>query len=479
MIASLPTAVAVIFNQLLAVADAIQMVVAQSDSVLARVLFMKDYNTRVVIFGVATLGAASGLIGSFTLLRKRALMGDALSHASWPGITGAFVLAGILGIDGKSMPWLLAGATISGLLGVAAILLIRNQTRLKEDAALGIVLSVFFGAGVAMMGVIQQMDAGHAAGLEGFIFGKTASMRAADAKLIAIASLLVVIGCMALFKELQLLCFDEGFAGARGFPVILLDVGLMSMVVMVTIVGLQAVGLVLMIALMVIPAAAARFWTESMGRMLLLASVSGMFCSVAGGLASALLPRLPSGPMIVLACSGFFFVSMLLGTQRGVLIRLARRVRLNRRVDRQHLLRAMFERIEQVADAEDARKLRKTPVSLESLMSLRSWSMRRLNSAIDRAIEDDLVRRKGDDCRLTPSGFAEAVRLTRQHRLWEMYLIAYAEVATANVDRDADDIEHVLAPEVIDELEELLDAQSITISLPASPHDHYGEEASR
>ncbi|MCO8124591.1 metal ABC transporter permease [Stieleria sp. TO1_6] len=438
----------------------------------SRVLLMQDYNTRVVIFGVAVLGGASGLVGSFTLLRKRALMGDALSHASLPGIALAFIVASTLGANGKSLPLLLFGATVSGLLGVATILVIRNQTRLKEDAALGIVLSVFFGAGVALMGVVQQMQTGHAAGLEGFIYGKTASMRAADAQLIAVVSLLVIAGCLLLFKELKLLCFDEGFAGAKGFPVVALDVGLMSMVVLVTIVGLQAVGLVLMIALLVIPAAAARFWTDTMWRMMLWAALLGTLGSIVGGLVSALFPGLPSGAMIVLVCSVFFFVSMMLGTRSGVLVRYRRRLRLNRRIDRQHLLRAIYERIEnRTKHGASIHESRRKPVSTASLMSMRSWSRRRLMAAIDRAAEDELVRKKSDGFKLTSAGFTEAARLTRQHRLWELYLIAYAEVATSNVDRDADDIEHVLAPEVIDQLEDLLDEQEMTIPVPMSPHD--------
>ncbi|MEL6105165.1 MAG: iron chelate uptake ABC transporter family permease subunit [Planctomycetota bacterium] len=448
-----------------------------------RVVLLRDYNTRVVIFGVGVLGAASGLVGSFMLLRKRALMGDALSHASLPGIGLAFLVGNALGYDSRSEIILLLGATISGVLGVTVILVIRHQTRLKEDAAMGIVLSVFFGVGVALLTIIAQL-AGNTAGLEGFIYGKTASMRAADAQLIATASTICLVGCVLLHKELKLLCFDEGFAGSRGFPVVWLDIALMFMVVLVTIVGLEAVGLVLMIALLVIPAAAARFWTESLLRMMLCSALLGCVGSVAGGLASALLPNLPSGATIVLVCSLFFFFSMLFGVRRGVLVRVLRRLRLNRRVDRQHLLRAMYEQIEDCSEAalanRGARPMtdsgislgldRKLPIATSSLLTMRSWSRSRLRRAIDRAEDDELLRRREDDCVLTQKGFAEAARLTRQHRLWEMYLIAYAEVATANVDRDADDIEHVLAPEIIDQLEELLDQQGMMIPVPASPH---------
>ena len=152
-----------------------------------RLLLLEDYNTRVVLLGTTLLGLAAGAVGNFTLLRKRALMGDALSHAMLPGVGLAFVLVTLGGGDGKSLPLLLAGAALTGVLGLAAILFIRNATRLKEDAALGIVLSVFFGAGIAVLGVAHQMKTGHAAGLESFIYGKAASMGALDAELISIA----------------------------------------------------------------------------------------------------------------------------------------------------------------------------------------------------------------------------------------------------------------------------------------------------
>ncbi|TWT54081.1 Manganese transport system membrane protein MntB [Rubripirellula amarantea] len=447
-----------------------------------RVISLQDYNTRIVVLGVAVLGASAGLVGSFTLLRKRALMGDALSHASLPGIGLAFMIATWFGRDGKSIGYLLAGATISGLLGVATILWIRNRTRLKEDAALGIVLSVFFGAGVAILSLIQQMEVGHAAGLEGFIYGKTASMRSSDVALISVASLIAISVCLLNFKELKLLCFDEGFAGSRGYPVVLLDVLLMSMVVLVTIVGLQAVGLILVIALMVIPAAAARFWTDSLWRMTAYSAVLGMVGCVSGAIISAVFPNLPSGAMIVLVCAVFFFLSMMFGTSRGVLIRTIRRRRLNRRIERQHLLRAMYERL---APSERNDSIAaKTPVAFDSLLDLRSWSRQRLHKIIRRAEDDELVRMRFPTSKsvqaeilLTRAGYIEGARLTRQHRLWELYLIAYAEVAPGLVDRDADDIEHVLAPEIVDKLEDLLEEEQMRIPVPDCPHEMSSSEA--
>ena len=186
-------------------------------SPLLRLLQLQDYNTRVVILGTMLLGMGAGLVGCFTLLRRRALIGDALSHATLPGVGLAFILAPLAGFDGKSLPVLLTGAAISGGLGVAAILAIRALPKLKEDAALGIVLSVFFGAGIAVLTIAQQMESGHMAGLESFIYGSTASMTADDARLIASAGLISTVTLLLFFRQLKLLCFDEAFTASRGY----------------------------------------------------------------------------------------------------------------------------------------------------------------------------------------------------------------------------------------------------------------------
>lgn len=431
---------------------------------LWRVLSLQDHNTRVVIFGTAILGFAAGLVGCLTLLRRRALVGDALAHAALPGIAGAFLIATAMGGEGKSLPILLAGATVSGLFGIVSILLIRKMTRIKEDAALGIILSVYFGLGVALLGIVTQMNRGNAAGLESFIYGKTATMTAGDAKLIAIASATCVLICIALLKEFKLLCFDEAFAGARGYPVVLLDAVLMSVVVVVTIVGLQAVGLVLVIALLVIPAASARFWTDRLVVMMVIASVLGMTGSFVGAAVSAMLPRLPSGAMIVLAAGFGFLVSFLIGTRRGVLVRLWRRRKLNESIDHQHLLRELYEMFELDPS--------RVSVPYDELLERRSWSRKRLRRMLEQASREGWITENVSkmEFALTDRGETEAKRLTRRHRLWELYLIRYADIAPQRVDRDADAIEHVLEPEIVAELETLLDNELGKTRMPDDPH---------
>lgn len=431
-----------------------------------RVLLLQDYNTRIVMLGTMLLGLAAGTVGSFTLLRRRALMGDALSHATLPGVGIAFLIAPWLGLDGKSLPVLLTGAAVSGIIGVVAIVYVRNMTRLKEDAALGIVLSVFFGAGISVLTVIQQLPTGHAAGLESFIYGKTASMTAPDAALIGWSGLISVIVIGLFFKELTLLCFDEGFAGSRGYPVVRLDLILMALVVVMTIIGLQAVGLVLMIALLVIPAAAARFWTQNLTQMTLISSLIGGVGGLAGSAMSAVFPNLPSGAMIVLVCSGIFFVSMLLGTSRGVLVRALRRQQLNRSVDHQHLLRGLFELLESQPHSSA-----RPGVPFTELLTLRSWTPFRLTREIERCRRSGLLTRDADaSLLLTPAGLREASRLVHEHRLWELYLITHAEVAPGRVDQSADAIEHVLEPELIAQLEHLLRQNLSVRGVAPSPH---------
>lgn len=434
-----------------------------------RVLTLQDYNTRVVVLGVAGLGLAAGAVGSFLLLRKRALLGDALSHATLPGIGIAFIAAVALGGTGKALPVLLLGATLSGVAGIACILLIVHLTRIREDAALGIVLSVFFGLGAAVLSLIQTMQTGSAAGLQAFIYGKTASMLYSDALLLAAAALGVALVCAVLFKELSLLCFDAGFARAQGWPIVGLDVVLMALVVIVTVIGLQAVGLVLMIALLVIPPAAARFWTHHLPTMVLVAAGIGAASGLCGAALSALLPRLPAGAVIVLCAGVAFSVSVLLGPAGGALTRGVERLRLRRKIERQHLLRTLYELGE--ATHPDAGPPA-PPISLARLVALRGWSPRQLQRIVSRAAHAGLLRvdAASQGVLLTPFGQGEAHRTARNHRLWELFLISHADIAPSHVDRDADEVEHVLDPPLIAALEAQLALDRPELAMPASPH---------
>lgn len=436
-----------------------------------RILSWQDYNTRIVVLGTVVLGMAAGLIGSFALLRKRALMGDALAHATLPGICSAFMLGAAFGGSGKNLLFLLLGAAASGILGILAILYIKAVTRLKEDAAMGIVLSVFFGGGVSMLGLIQQMGTGHAAGLETFIYGQTASMVAEDAWLIAITACFSLLSTSLLFKELKLLCFDASYAQSRGFPTLLLDILLMTQVVLVTIVGLQAVGLVLMIALLVIPPATARFWTDDLRRLAIVSSLLGGLSCWLGASMSGVFHGLPSGALIVLSASAIFILSLLFGSQRGLLMRTWRRWHFQTLIDANHVLRGMYELAESLQPL--GRDLSPSlSIPLPDLLALRSWSPSRLQRIVRRLAHDGLLYHSATNTlRFTEAGWLQAKKFVRDHRLWEIYLITHADVAPGRVDQGADAIEHVLDPAMISALERLLSQQpSLAGDVPPDPH---------
>lgn len=424
---------------------------------IGRALVLKDHTTQVVVLGTTLLGTAAGVIGTFAYLRKRAMLGDALSHATLPGIAIAFMILGE-----KQLGWLTVGAAVTGVLGVLAVLGLRSVPRVKEDAAIGIVLSVFFGIGMVVVSLIQQMGTGEEAGLGGFIYGKAAAMLTSDAKLIGVTAALVLACCIMLFKEFRLVCFDQSYASAQGWPVSLIDLFMMALVVLTTVVGLQAVGLILVVALLIVPAAAARFWTDRLSWMTILAGLIGAISGWLGSTLSAVFPRMPTGAVIVLCAGVLFLISMIASPHRGVLAGLVRRMRLTRRVADQHLLRAF-------AEIEESRG-EPTAVDESELWKMRSWSAAGFSRVLSRARRSGWIEGNSRCWMLTSDGRASAKRVLMNHRLWELYLIQYADIAPSHVDRDADEIEHVLSEDIVRELRRLL-AEDRTV--PPSPH-HLG-----
>ncbi len=429
------------------------------------VFTLQDYNTRMVVLSTIVLGIAAGMAGVFLLLRKRALMGDVLAHAGLPGVALAFAFMVVWGQTGRALPGLLLGAIVTGWLGTALVLVIRSYTRIKDDAAMGLVLSVFFGLGIALLGMVQSLPQASAAGLEGFIYGKTASMVQSDFIAITVVAALAWLIIWAFRKEFTLLCFDEHFTRSLGWSVGGLDVGLLAVVTIIAVVGMQAVGLILIIALLIIPAAAARFWTNDLRAMLWCAAAIGGLSGWGGAVASALLPRLPAGAVIVLVAATLFLFSLCAGTAHGVVRRAWLQYRFRRKIDRQHLLRALYEILETHDTTPEGP--RNVPVAFPALLSHRSWSVRRVRRMIRQALREDHLTREGtDQVQLTEAGYGEAARITRNHRLWEIFLIRHADLASSHVDRDADAVEHVLSVEMVRELE----AQLGRWPTPRSPH---------
>ncbi|MEL6233928.1 MAG: iron chelate uptake ABC transporter family permease subunit [Pseudomonadota bacterium] len=310
-------------------------------ALLDALLLAAGYNAALVAIGSGLLGAAAGAGGTFLFLRKRALVSDAVAHATLPGICLAFILMAALGGDGRSLPGLLVGASLTAGLGLLAVDWIARSTRLAEDAAIGAVLSVFFGLGVLLLTVIQTMTTGRQAGLEGFLLGATAGMLLQDAVVIAAGGLAALAAILILRRPMTLVAFDAEYAAAMGISVRRTDLAIMGVVMVITVIGLKVVGLVLIVALLIIPPVAARFWTERTGMMIWSAAALGGVSGYLGAAISASAPALPTGPIIVLVAAGFFAASMLFAPGRGVLAALLRQRRFQRRVHRRQGLLAL------------------------------------------------------------------------------------------------------------------------------------------
>ncbi|MCE8507176.1 metal ABC transporter permease [Ruegeria pomeroyi] len=384
-------------------------------------LLQLGYNATLVAVGATLLGISAGATGTFLFLRKRALVSDAISHATLPGICLAFLLMVALGGDGRNLPGLLAGSALSAWVGLLCLNWLTRNTRLAEDAAIGAVLSVFFGFGIVLLTVIQTLGAGRQAGLEGFLLGSTAGMLWNDALVIALGGAGALALILLIRRPMTLVAFDPEYAAARGVPVHRIDLAMMGLVMAVTVVGLKIVGLILIVALLIIPPVTARFWTERSDRVVLLSGLTGGLAGYLGAAISASAPNLPTGPIIVLVSFAFFALSLLVAPGRGVLAAFLRHTQFQRRVHlRQGLLAlAQGQRIYE-------------PLTLRLLR------------------QAELVRADGV---ATDIGRARAAKALRDEKRWEIVRADQTQEAAAALYDGLRDIETVLTHDQIAEID--------------------------
>ena len=403
-----------------------------------------DFTLLVVLAGSALLGAVAALIGTFAVLRREALLGDVLAHASLPGICLAY-----LAIGDKSLPGLLAGALVMSLVAAAFHRLIVWVTPLKEDAALGISLSVFYGAGVVLLTKIQGLGFGTQAGLKTFLFGSAATMLPSDVQFMALLAVLVAAGLGLLYKELKLATFDPEFARTVGFPVKLLDLVLVVLLATVIVAGLRIAGVVLMVAATIIAPAAARQWTNRLAALLVSATLIGAVCGAVGALASATIPWLKTGPTIVLAGTSVFVLSVLLAPRRGIVARWLREHRARLRIEEEHLLRDMYLVCEERHDFSAS-------VGFVDLLGMRGIAPGQLRRIAQRLLRNGYLRERPEGLQLTEAGIQAARRIVARHRLWETFLSTQLNLPDDHLHRDAEDMEHVIDERLARELERQL-----------------------
>lgn len=361
-----------------------------------------DYTLRTVALGTAILGIVSGALGSFAVLRKQSLLGDAISHATLPGVVLAFMLT-----RSKLSFTLIIGGIVAGWLATLLVMAIIRNTRIKEDSALGIALSVFFGFGLMLLTLTQRLPDARQAGLDRFLFGQAAALVQRDVVTMGIIGSVALIAMVIFWKEFKLLSFDPDYAASLGFPVRLLDVMLTTLYVIAIVIGLQAVGVILMSAMVVAPAAAARQWTNRLGLMVLLASIFGALSGVGGALISSTGAGLATGPVIVLCVSTITLVSIFFAPNRGLVWNWLRRQRNHRRLRLETVLSDMYSLAVQ----------HENPAHAHSSEVLRAMNAGRggVEHTLKTLAERGLVQQVGPDrWALTVAGFNKAEKLLKE-----------------------------------------------------------------
>lgn len=382
------------------------------------ILCMIPYNTLVVASAMAAVGFAAGVVGSFAMLRRRALVGDAAAHASLAGVAGAFLVTGR-----RDLPTLLVGAFLAAAAGMAALVLVRRFTRTRDDAATALVIGVSFGLGIMLVSGIPRWGFAGSAGLEQMLLGHTAAVTGADALLLAAVAALAVAVVACFRKEATLVAFDAPFAAAAGWPVTAIDVALLGLVAAMVVTGLPAAGAVLVTALLVIPPVAARPWTERVGTLLLLAGVIGLVAALAGVALSAVSPRLPTGPLVVLAAAAICGLSLLAAPGRGLVARRLEQAAVARRAARGMVLDACRRAAGAAADEPfDGAAVAATvggDTAAAARAARRAWQELVLHGLV--APGGDALagaRPARDRWHLTPAGRAEADERARRRAAW-------------------------------------------------------------
>lgn len=408
-------------------------------------LSFSDPNVLFVVIGTMILGATSAIVGCFSFLRKRALVGDAIAHSILPGVCLAFIITGT-----KNPLYLIIGAFITGWLSLIVIDGISRSTKLKSDTAIGIVLSVFFGVGILLLTSIQHSGNAAQAGLDKFLFGKAASLTRDDIYVFSSIGVFLIILVFLFYKEFKLISFNSDYAKVIGLPVKFLEFLLATITVLAVAVGIQAVGVVLMAALLITPASGARFWTNRLGTMILIATLFGASSGFLGSYVSYIAPAMPTGPWIVMFLSLFAIVSIWFAPKKGMYAKHKIQKNNKRKILIENVLKLFYH----LAEKSDQQYQKSR--SVEELLATRDLRPKELNRGLLLLKDENWLRKKGNNWVITRSGLVEAKRIIKLHRLWEMYLNQRLKLQPDHVHNDAEAIEHIITPELEKQLEKEL-----------------------
>ncbi len=399
--------------------------------------FFTDPIAAKVMLGVAIIGAISGVVGTFSFLRKKTLIADAVSHSVLPGVCIGFMFAGT-----KDPISLMLGALLVGWFSVWFIDYISRATKLSEDTAIALVSTLFFAIGSVLLSILSKSQNAEQSGLKNFLFGKAATMTTFDLQVFSFVSL-AIIGVVVLFyKPFQLVSFNTDFARSIGVKVKTIEFLLSTLTVLTVAIGIQAVGVVLMSALLIAPAASARYWTNKLNVMLILAAVFGMLSGMLGVMFSTMKDNMPTGPWIVFALFIFTLSTLLFAPKKGW-FSIQKRNRANGRlIAEENILKIIYQ----------LKENGKQEISFKEFLEKRSMDTNLLEKTIKHLINNKLINSENHLFSLSEAGEIEAARIVRSHRLWELYLTKRMNFKDDHIHGTAETIEHLITPEIEKEL---------------------------
>lgn len=401
-------------------------------------LTLADPNVRYVVLSIVLLGGVSGAVGSFNFLRKKTLVGETVAHSMLPGVLIAFLLSGV-----KNPYVLVTGAAISGWLSILLVDFITAHSRIKGDSALAIVLSSFFGFGIVLLTMIQSRYTGNQSGLDHYIFGNAAAMSPEDSVAFAWVCMIVLVLVLANFFSLKAVIFNPDYAKSIGIPRKRVD-GLISFITILSIsVGIKAVGIVMMSALLIIPPTAARFWTSRFTPMLLISGVFGGFAGWLGAFVSYSQTSMPTGPWTIVAVSIIAFLSMLFAPKRGVVYQRWNKLMLKRRINEENLLKAAVQN-----EVRGKGKLfNRAAISTRQYFETKLWIR-----TVRRLTRKGLIKKVNTGFTLSTKGRRYGAEIDRRHKIWEVYLQRRMQMSVHLVHDEAETMEHFLTPEIEEEI---------------------------
>jgi len=406
-----------------------------------------DPNIRYVVLGTMLLTGSAAVVGTFALLKKKALVGDAIAHAVFPGICLVFMITG-----SKQLFYMLIGAFATGWLTLLLIDFLIKYSKIREDIAITLLLSISFGIGTFLLSLIQNTENPAQVGLTHYFFGKAAALVSTDVYTLSVLNIIICLTVISFFKEFSLITFDRVFAKSLSLSVSFLDFIFTSLMVLTIVLGVHTVGIVLISAMLITPPAAASFWTDKLWIMVIIAACIGMLAGLLGSCISYAFPGMPTGPWIVLVATSIAYISFLFAPNKGLIAKRVRHHRHKMKILHENILKLFYELGQKKGDFFAFN-------NLSELMAYRPIPMDKLRQGIQHLAKRSLLCHQNAMWRFTGAGKHASEQIIKKHHLWKSYLVDYVKEQPITTDENAELMEHVLTPEVIAELEKLLQRQ--------------------